>query len=524
MANALVVHKDRLPQSQKMHLAAQYVRMSTDQQKYSIENQAVAIAAYAQVHNLTIIRTYRDAGESGLKIENRTGLIELIEDVQSGRNDFGNLLVFDVSRWGRFQDVDESAHYEFICRKAGVKVAYCSEQFENDGSLLSSIVKNIKRVMAAEYSRELSAKVHAGALRLARSGYKMGGPATYGLQRQLLDEKSRPKGMLARGERKCLLTDRVRLHPGEHSEAEVVKWTFDEYVKGKTQAAIARELNARGISAARGGLWHKNAIGMLLRNEAYIGTYIYNRVTEKLGTKRTNNPQELWIRSEGAFKPLIGHDVFLRARKAMEERRIRISEEEMLRRLRKVLVKRGALSGKVIRETRGLPGLATYLVHFGTLRNIYRLIGYTGNQGYWDTLAIHQRWVDALLKDARRLAKSFDDAGRRTLLDPDTQCLQIDGSVNIFFQTAKRRKYDGHSACWTLLLRRVRPPPGWTVIARLAENNEMITDYLLMPSELIPLKSPVCWLSKHPHDKRKECFKTFSALSRSLVKRICVVT
>jgi DNA invertase Pin-like site-specific DNA recombinase len=278
-------------------------------------------------------------------------LIELIEDVQSGRNDFGNLLVFDVSRWGRFQDVDESAHYEFICRKAGVKVAYCSEQFENDGSLLSSIVKNIKRVMAAEYSRELSAKVHAGALRLARSGYKMGGPATYGLQRQLLDERSQPKGMLARGERKCLLTDRVRLHPGEHGEAEVVKWIFDEYVQGKTHAAIARELNARGISAARGGLWHKNAIGMLLRNEAYIGTYIYNRVTEKL-----------------------------------------------------------------------------------------------------------------------------------------------------------------------------RPPPGWAVIARHGENDEAITDYVLMPTELISLKSPVYWLSKHPHDKRKECFKTFSALSRSLVKRICDVT
>jgi len=50
------------------------------------------------------------------------------------------------------------------------------EDFDNDGSLISSIVKNIKRVMAAEFSRELSAKVHAGASRLARLGFKMGGP------------------------------------------------------------------------------------------------------------------------------------------------------------------------------------------------------------------------------------------------------------------------------------------------------------------------------------------------------------
>jgi len=118
MANALVVHKNRLPQSQKMHRAAQYVRMSTDYQQYSIENQAVVIATYAELHKLTIVRTYRDEGESGPKIENRAGLTELIDDVRSGQTDFGHLLIFDVSRWGRFQDIDESAHYEFVCRQA----------------------------------------------------------------------------------------------------------------------------------------------------------------------------------------------------------------------------------------------------------------------------------------------------------------------------------------------------------------------------------------------------------------------
>ncbi len=162
MANALIVQKDRLPLSQKALCAAQYVRMSTDYQKYSIENQAVVIAAFAQLHKLIIARTYRDEGESGLQIKNRMGLMQLIKDVQSGSAEFAHILVFDVSRWGRFQDVDESAHYEFICKQAGIKVSYCAEQFDNDGSLISHIMKNIKRVMAAEFSRELSAKVHAG--------------------------------------------------------------------------------------------------------------------------------------------------------------------------------------------------------------------------------------------------------------------------------------------------------------------------------------------------------------------------
>jgi hypothetical protein len=101
MANALVVHKDRLPQSQKMLRAAQYVRMSTDYQRYSIENQAAVIAAYAQVHELSIVRTYRDAGESGLTIKNRRGLTQLLNDVRSGHADFDHVLVFDVTPTNR---------------------------------------------------------------------------------------------------------------------------------------------------------------------------------------------------------------------------------------------------------------------------------------------------------------------------------------------------------------------------------------------------------------------------------------
>src|SRR3979490_2425588 len=193
MANALVVRKTLVPTSQKTFRAAQYVRMSTDYQRHSIENQAAVIAAYAQLHDLSIIRTYRDEGESGLKLQNRAGLAQLLNDVSSDQTDFEYILVYDVSRWGRFQDTDESAHYEFICKQAGIKVAYCAEQFDNDGTMLSSILKKLKRVMAAEYSRELSVKVHAGASRFARMGFKLGGQVGYGLRRQLVDEKFQQK-------------------------------------------------------------------------------------------------------------------------------------------------------------------------------------------------------------------------------------------------------------------------------------------------------------------------------------------
>lgn len=163
--------------------AAQYVRMSTDMQKYSTENQAAAIAAYAAERRLSIVRTYVDHGRSGLRIDRRKGLQALISDVQERKADYDFVLVYDVSRWGRFQDVDESAYYEFICKKAGIKVLYCAEQFENDGSFVAAIMKNIRRVAAGDYSRDLSARVFAGSCRVVSLGFKQGGTAGYGLQR-----------------------------------------------------------------------------------------------------------------------------------------------------------------------------------------------------------------------------------------------------------------------------------------------------------------------------------------------------
>lgn len=171
-----------------IYRAVEYVRMSTEHQQYSTENQADKIREYAARRGIEIIKTYADEGKSGLRIDGRIALQQLIKDVETGAADFQIILVYDISRWGRFQDADESAYYEYICRRAGIQVAYCAEQFENDGSPVSTIVKGVKRAMAGEYSRELSAKVFAGQCRLIELGYRQGGPAGYGLRRVLLDQ------------------------------------------------------------------------------------------------------------------------------------------------------------------------------------------------------------------------------------------------------------------------------------------------------------------------------------------------
>src|SRR4030081_3926466 len=113
--------------------AAQYLRMSNERQEYSIENQSEAVAKYAEHHGFSVVQTYSDPAVFGVLLRRRKGLQKLIQDVVQGEASYKAILVYDVSRWGRFQDADESAHYEFVCKREGVPVYYCAEPFENDG-------------------------------------------------------------------------------------------------------------------------------------------------------------------------------------------------------------------------------------------------------------------------------------------------------------------------------------------------------------------------------------------------------
>jgi len=110
------------------------------------------------------------------------------------------------------------------------------------------VLKTLKRSMAAEYSRELSVKVFSGQCRLIELGFRQGGPAGYDLRRQLIDRDQAPKGLLDRGERKSLQTDRVILVPGPEQEIEVVQQIYARFVTDKqTEREIAEQLNGAGM-------------------------------------------------------------------------------------------------------------------------------------------------------------------------------------------------------------------------------------------------------------------------------------
>lgn len=365
--------------------AAQYVRMSREHQKYSIANQSAANHVYAAQHRLEIVRTYSDEGRSGLSLNRRAALKQLIADVQTGRADFKAIIVYDVSRWGRFQDADESAHYEFICKRTGISVHYCAEQFQNDDSSISGIVKAVKRAMAGEYSRELSVKVFAAQCRIVEQGYRLGGYAGYGLRRMLVGENGALKGALARGEHKCIATDRLILVPGPQKEIAVVRRTFATFVRDhKTEQQIANTLNKHGSMSEFDRPWTGQRIRYMLKSEKYAGHNVWGHVSFKLQKTRVRNAAELWLRADSVFDPIIEQSIFDAAQAIFRDRLIhpicgrgrRYSDREMLAALKRLRKRKGYLSRRIIDVDGEVQSAGAYGNRFGNLSSAYQLIGY----------------------------------------------------------------------------------------------------------------------------------------------------
>lgn len=367
-----------MPASSSLLRAAEYVRMSTEMQCYSIANQQACLHTYAAQHDLTIGRTYADGGRSGLRLARRTGLQQLLADVSSGNAPFEFILVYDVSRWGRFQDVDESAHYEFLCRRAGKCVIYCAEPFSNDGSAMAAIIKGLKRVMAGEYSRELSDKVFRGQTRRASLGFHVGARAAYGLRRMIIDKTGEPRGLMEFGQRKALQSDHMILVPGPEDEVvtvrQVYRWFIDD---GDNYQQIADRLNHARIPPPAGvRYWTRYQIKGILSNEKYVGTMLYNRTSSRLATPRIHNPPSAWVRVPQAFTPLITASEFDEARLRRAENPRKHRRKDLISHLQRVLGEHGYLSGTLLRRLKTGPAPETYVKHFGSIDAALAAAGY----------------------------------------------------------------------------------------------------------------------------------------------------
>jgi DNA invertase Pin-like site-specific DNA recombinase len=460
--------------------AVEYVRMSTEHQQYSTENQADKIREYAARRGIQIVRTYADAGKSGLRIDGRASLQQLIKDVESGSVDFTIILVYDVSRWGRFQDADESAYYEYRCRRAGIQVAYCAEQFENDDSPVSTIVKGVKRAMAGEYSRELSAKVFAGQCRLIELGFRQGGPAGYGLRRVLIEQTGAIKAELTRGEHKSLQTDRVILMPGPEDQIRTVnqmyRWFIDD---GLVESEIAGRLNGMAVRTDLDREWTRGTVHEILTNEKYIGNNVYNRISFKLKKLRVENTPDMWIKKEGAFKSIVPPDVFYTAQGIVRARAYRYTNEELIERLRTLYQNRGFLSGLIIDETEGMPSTSIYSHRFGSLVRAYQMVGFTPDRDYryLEINKFLRRFHPEIVNQTESQIAMLGGSVQR---DPATDLLRINDEFSISLVLARCQTPESGRHHWKVRFD-ASLVPDITVAVRLDQANQAALDYFLLP-------------------------------------------
>ena len=428
--------------------AVQYIRMSTDRQEYSPVVQRSVIEEYAQKHSLNIVGVYEDAGISGLTLRERPALMRLLLDVQNPKRKFDVVLVYDVSRWGRFQDVDESAYHEYLCRRAGVDVRYCAENFENDGSPASCIFKAVKRAMAGEFSRELSKKVFLAQCLGASRGFHEGGRPGYGIRRQLVDAERRFKCVLERHEHKSIQADRTVMTPGPAHEVALVQKIYEWFTRDKlTGEHIARRLNSFGIYNDYDRPWQAQNILRILRSERYIGTNIYNRTSSKLHSGWVQVPPGEWVRAPGAFEPIVDKTTFDAVQSCVDARRYQPTAEEVVQGLKKLLARTGCLSQKVIRKDARAPSIEQVARHFGCLVDAYKAIGY---ESRWSFEHLQRKRLARVLelRCIEVVMATLRGAGHHAEYEPHTSTMCIDGELRVQVVTRTTRFTSARRPYW----------------------------------------------------------------------------
>jgi len=199
----------------------------------------------------------------------------------------------DISRWGRFQDIDLSAQFSAIYGKQKKQVIYTTVGKPKENDPLYPVYVQFERFRAAQYSRELSDKVWRGCVKIAEQGYWAGGPPPYGFQRLLLEEKREPLNVLQPGQRKGIQNQSVTLVEGRPEEVATIPRIFEAFViKGDSEYKIAEELNRDRIPSPSGRRWGAGSVLARLRNEKYPGTMVYNQTSGKLKTPKHPNPPE----------------------------------------------------------------------------------------------------------------------------------------------------------------------------------------------------------------------------------------
>jgi hypothetical protein len=361
-----------------------------------------------------------------------------------------------------------------------------AEQFENDGSPVSTIVKGVKRAMAGEYSRELSTKVFIGQCRLIELGFRQGGHAGYGYRRVMIDQAGEFKGELKHGERKCISTYRVVLVPGPAEEVELVNNMYRWLVHDKlTVPQIVRRLNGMQMSPEPGLPWTFGRVRQILTNEKYIGNNLYNRQSFKLKKVLVKNLPEMWIRKDGAFEAIVPIETFLAAQQIILARMRRYSDSELITKLRELYQEKGTLSSLLIDGAPDLPSASVYSSRFGSLTKAYEQVGFRSERDL-DFLEVNRRLRQLHPEIMDRTQHTIAKMGADIWRDPKTDLLHLNQELVISLVLARCQVLPSGRQRWRIRSDPAHYAPDITVAVRLDHRNENELDYFLLPRMDLP--------------------------------------
>jgi DNA invertase Pin-like site-specific DNA recombinase len=359
----------------RFRAVAYYRHSARDRQENSVAIQQELVQKFAGENGVDVIHEFDDRGKSGLTAEGRDGFNDMMENWVKKRKDFDFVLCLDVSRWGRFQDIDLSATYSAECKKHGKQVIYTTLGMPRPDDPLYPVYLQFERFRAAQYSKELSVKVSLGCIKIAQQGFWVGGSPPFGFDRLLLDESRNPVHVLEHRQKKGIQNQRVTLTLGPAEQVSTVRRIFTELIDlGSDLEQIAESLNRDGLRSARGGPWNASKIRSILTNQLYAGTMVYNKTTQKLMTPTRRNPQKDWIRTPGAFAPLVEPPIFDQAQAILAQAAQRYSPEVMLGHLERLHREHGFLRASLLSADEEAPSASTYAKHFASLDAAYQQV------------------------------------------------------------------------------------------------------------------------------------------------------
>jgi hypothetical protein len=194
--------------------------------------------------------------------------------------------------------------------------------------------------------------------------------------------------------------------------------------------------------------------------------------------KHVTNPSDMWVRSDGAFEPIVSHELFYMAQGIFMERSRRFSDEEMLKLLRSLVEQHSTISASLIDSTDEMPSSASYRYRFSSLVRAYQLAGYAPGRDY-SFIEINRRLRQMQPRLVEDLIGKLGPVGALSAFDPKTGFLVVNDEYTAGVVLSRCRQTATGSLRWLIKIDDLAPDI--TVVARMDTANEQAVDYYLFP-------------------------------------------